>query len=124
MRAAVGVGNRVGEAEDLVVVTVVVLHHAIHEHFVLLPAITIGLGCSTCLFRPSCRTNCSMPSLYRKVSVFLVPLVLRTISTPGIQEGQLPQRMASMSNLNSVVIVKMVGSGLKVIKVPVGLACR
>ncbi len=38
VRAAVGIGNRVGEAEDLVVVAVVVLHHAIDEHLILLPA--------------------------------------------------------------------------------------
>ena len=44
VRAAVRVWNRVGEAEDLVVVAVVVLHHAIHEHLVLLPADDDRLG--------------------------------------------------------------------------------
>ena len=36
MRAAVGIGDRVGEAEDLVVVAVGVLQHAIHEHVLIL----------------------------------------------------------------------------------------
>ncbi len=35
VRAAVGVGDRVGEAENLVVVTRVVLHHTVHDDFVL-----------------------------------------------------------------------------------------
>ncbi len=50
--AAVGVGNRVGKAENLVVVAVVVLHHAIHEHFLLLPDQHDGLGMKHLLVAP------------------------------------------------------------------------
>ena len=35
MRAAVGVGDRVGEAQNLVVIARVVLHHTVHDDFVL-----------------------------------------------------------------------------------------
>ena len=35
VRAAIRVRNGVGEAEDLIVVAVVVLHHEIHKHVVL-----------------------------------------------------------------------------------------
>ena len=44
MRAAVGIGNGVGEAKDLVGVAVVVLHDAIDDDLVLLPGQHDGLG--------------------------------------------------------------------------------
>ena len=40
---------------------------------------------------------------------------------PGFRNASSRRRLARMSNLNSVVMVKMVGSGLKVISVPVPL---
>jgi len=60
-----------------------------------------------------------MPSLYRKVSVFSSRSSVSTISTPGFKNASSRKRFARTSNLNSVVIVKMSGSGLKVMSVPV-----
>ena len=46
---------------------------------------------------------------------------LREISMPGLRKANSRRRLARMSNLNSVVMVKMVASGLKVMRVPVCL---
>jgi len=44
---------------------------------------------------------------------------VRVISSPGLRKVSSRNRLASRSNLNSVVIVKIVGSGRKVMRVPV-----
>src|SRR5207253_10578015 len=43
----------------------------------------------------------------------------RAISSPGFKNASSRNRVARRSNLNSVVMVKIVGSGRKVISVPV-----
>ena len=91
VRAAVRVGDRVGEAEDLVVVAVGVLHHAIHEHLVLLPADDDGLGMEHLLGAPKLLDELLDAVLVEEGLGLLVALVREDDLDARVQEGQLAQ---------------------------------
>jgi hypothetical protein len=92
MRPAVGVGNRVGEAEDLIGVTVVVLQDAIDQHLVLLPRQHDGLGMEHFLVPAQLADEfLDAVAVKKPLGFVLHPFVLEGDFDAGIQEGQFAQ---------------------------------
>ena len=124
MRSAVGIRNGVGETKNLIVVAVVVLQNAIDKNLVALSRNDDRLRMNDLLVLaqaagriPRCRA-CKETSPF-SADRFAHPTVM--ISSPGFKNASSRNRVASRSNLNSVVMVKIVGSGKNVISVPVFL---
>ena len=91
MRATVRVRDGIGEAKDLVVVAVGVLHHAIHEHFVLLPVDDDRLGMEHLLVAAQLPYELLDAGRVKEHLLLLVALVLQGNLHAGIQERQLAQ---------------------------------
>ena len=102
MRAAVRVGDRVCKAENLVVVTRVVLHHTVHDHFVLGRVKRDRLGVDDLLVLADLPDKLDDALLVKERLCFAVLALVRQHNRDArIQERQLAQPV--MQNLRLVL---------------------
>ena len=121
MGASVRIRDRIGKRQNLIVVTVVVLQHHIDEDFIALPRKDDRFRMNDLLVFPKLLYEFFDPVLIKKCFLFrfIAALIGQRDFQTRIQKASSRNRVARRSNLNSVVIVKIVGSGMKVISVPV-----
>ena len=117
-----GFGIEFAKRQDLVVVAVVVLQDDIDERLRrVCREITTGFGMNDLLVLAELLNEFLDAVLVEKRFLlrWSTRSSVRVISSPGFRNASSRKRLARRSNLNSVVIVKIVGSGRKVISVPV-----
>ena len=122
VRSAVGIRDRVGERENLIVVAVVILEDDIDKYFVALPRKHDRLRVNDLFVFAQLFYELFNPVFVEER--FLLRCVAALVGQRDFETRDSERRVRasatpSRSNLNSVVIVKIVGSGTKVMSVPV-----